>query len=208
MMRVAMRVAILTVVAMAAVTSAAHAQESSGVTVVKGGLLRLEGTSTLHSYLANAKEYQAVFGPIPNAGGTTDLWGVIAGHQIERFKLSIPVKGLASGESGLDDNMRKALRADVNPAIEFRMTSYEVISPTAPGGAATLKLKGTLEVAGVTHDVEVDVDVKAVAGGLRLSGSKVLSMADYNVQPPVLMLGMLRTGDKVTIRFELELRNG
>ena len=196
-----MRVAVLSVVA--AVVGIAEARVG-GMTVAKGGVLRLDGTSTLHPYSAVAKEYHAVFGLSPSAAGD-DLWTRVASHRIASFELSIPVKSLTSGESGLDDNLRKALHADRNPTIEFRMTSYAVIPPATQGAAAALKLKGTLEVAGVTRDTEIDVDVNSIAGGLRITGSKVLSMADFKVEAPVLMLGMLRTGDKVTIHLDLQL---
>jgi polyisoprenoid-binding protein YceI len=208
MMFIEMRgMALLAVVAAVAVPLPAGAQDRQTVTVASGGTVRLFGTSTLHPYSATAKEYRAAVGLKPTSGATpaADAWSLIASHGISSFELAIPVKALSSGEGGLDDNLRKALKADKNPTIEFRMTSYDVTAPSAPGGAAALNLKGELRVAGVDRTVEIDVDVKSVAGGLRITGSKVLSMTDFKVEPPVLMLGMIRTGNQVTIRFELEL---
>ncbi len=143
-MRVEVRgLAILAAAAVAALAGLGDAQEKLDVTVATGGALRLDGTSTLHPYSATAKEYQAVFGlsPAPAvAAAPADLWTLVASHRIARFELTIPVKGLTSGEGGLDDNLRKALHADKNPTIEFRMTSYHVIPPATQGVAAALKL--------------------------------------------------------------------
>ncbi len=199
--------ALLAVLAALAMPVTAGALERETVTVASGGTVRLFGTSTLHPYSAIAKDYRAAVGLKPTSGTPpADVWSLIASHRVSSFELAIQVTALSSGESGLDENLRKALKADKNPTIDFRMTSYDVTAPSAPGGAAALKLKGDLRVAGVVRTVEIDADVKSVAGGLRIAGSKVLSMTDFKVEPPVLMLGIIRTGNQVTIRFEIELR--
>ena len=84
----------------------------------------------------------------------SDLEGLVRGHFIKTFHLSVPVDQLSSGEKGLDANMRKALKGDRYKQIRFQMDSYEVVGP--PGTAAlTVVLHGRLSLAGVERKIDV-----------------------------------------------------
>lgn len=167
-----------------------------------GGSLKLEGTSTLHPWSASTKDLRGSFRLKADAPAG-DVASLVRSGAVESFELSIPVQSLKSGEGGLDDNMYKALKAEKNPSIVFRMSSYQV-TPGA-GGALKATLNGQLRVAGVARPVAIDLDAQPTAHGLRVTGSKVLSMKDFDVKAPVLMLGMIKTGDTVTVRFDVEI---
>ncbi|MHB8418099.1 MAG: YceI family protein [Myxococcales bacterium] len=206
-----MKTSSFTIAAFLLLACVAQSEESSVSGPVQLGLapgasLRIEGTSTLHKWSAAAQEVRAVFGLKPGAA-PGDLGALGRSGAVASLELSVPIRSLKSGESGLDDNMYKALRVDEAPAIVFRMASYQV-GPTGAGGSFTATLKGQLRIAGAAREVEVAVDARPVPNGLRITGSKVLSMKDFGVKAPVLMLGMLRTGDAVTVRFDLEVVAG
>jgi polyisoprenoid-binding protein YceI len=40
-------------------------------------------------------------------------------------------------------------------------------------------------------------------GGLRFVGSTTFNMSEYGVDPPTVMLGAIKTGDEITINFDV-----
>jgi polyisoprenoid-binding protein YceI len=98
--------------------------------------------------------------------------------------------------------MAKALKADKHPVITFKLTGYAV-DPAAAGVA--IKPSGTVTVAGVEKPVDMVLEVKEAAGALQVRGTRDLLMTDFGIKPPTMFMGMLKTDDKVTIKFELQL---
>lgn len=174
--------------------------------LVPGGRLWLEGDSTLHKYSARATRFDVTFDPGAKTDALATVEDLIRSGQIKTLVVSIPVRGLSSGESGLDENMHKALKAVQAPDIVFRMNSYEVPSGRTASGTVSIKLRGTLSVAGIAKDVDLELQGKPTTAGLALTGEKRLLMSEFGVEPPVLMLGMIKTADAVTVKFDFSLQ--
>ena len=98
--------------------------------------------------------------------------------------------------------MFKAMKADKHPTITFQLNSYTV---EAAAAAQTVKPKGTLTVAGVERPIDMVLEVKEQAGRLHVRGTRDLLMTEFGIKPPTMFMGMLKTDDKVTIKFELQL---
>ena len=120
----------------AAQIGAAHALS---LVVAPGASLELDGDSSLHKYSAKAHGIEAGVGldaaRVPTAAQASDLEGLIRGHFVTTFHLTVPVAALSSGEKGLDANMRKALKGDRYKQIRFQMDTYTVLESPAGGGA-------------------------------------------------------------------------
>jgi hypothetical protein len=43
---------------------------------------------------------------------------------------------------------------------------------------------------------------RSTTGEWVFSGSKILKMTDFNVEPPVVLMGTLKTGNEITVTFE------
>jgi hypothetical protein len=90
-------------VAPAAPAATALAAPSSSFTLAPGSKLWLEGDSTLHKFSTNATKVEAVAeldGTF--AAGAPDARAAVAGGALKSLRVSVPVAGLKSGESGLD----------------------------------------------------------------------------------------------------------
>jgi polyisoprenoid-binding protein YceI len=69
-----------------------------------------------------------------------------------------------------------------------------------------LRIRGELTMAGVTKPVDMVARASSTPEGkLRVQGRYLLRMTDWGVRPPTLMLGTLKVGDAVVIRFDLAL---
>ena len=105
----------------------------------------------------------------------------------------------------MDNNAYKALKTQQNPAISYVMTSA-IVTP-AQGGAYTVTCQGKLTIAGTTRDQQLIATVKANADNtLAVSGARTISMKDFNMQPPTFMMGAIKTGDEITLTFNLTLK--
>ena len=173
--------------------------------ITKGSNLWLEGDSTLHKYKLDAKELQVA--PRLESGGAAGGAGLEASAAkggLKSLDVRVAVKGLSSGEGGLDSNMRKALSEDKFHEIRFQMDSY-TSSPGTAAGSLDMKIKGRLQIAAVEKPIEVDAIGVGDGDVLHVTGSKELLMTDYGIKPPKFMLGAMSVRDPVTIHFDLRL---
>lgn len=152
----------------------------------------IEGTSTLHdwSMTSNSANGAAIF--VVENGELKEIQGLT---------FMIPVKTLKSGKSMLDSKAYDELKADKNSNIIFKLTSSKI---SGSGNKVTVNSTGTLTVAGVTKPINLTSTVQAVSDNeIIASGSTKLKMTDFKMDPPVMMLGQLKTGDEVTIKYNV-----
>ncbi len=169
--------------------------------------LWIEGDSTLHKWSARAQSFGATFELAPGAAtpdaSATSIESLVRANGLASATLRIPVVALRSGEDGLDKNLRAALHAERAPMIELHIRACKA---EEHAGTLGLTLSGTLSVAGVSREIEVAAEAAPTAeGGLRITGAHEVRMTDYQVEPPVLMLGAIKTADAVQVKFDLLL---
>lgn len=169
--------------------------------VVESGTVKVSGTSNVHDWTCNAKRFDADFQVRRQDGGDLP-------SRVTRAGVTIPVEALDCGDGQMDGNLRKALRADAHPTITFEMTAHEMVpTPLKPGSFQVLA-KGTLTIAGSAQPIELTVDGTVEGDRLRIHGSYRMAMSDFGVKPPTAMLGLMKTGDTVTVEFDLTTRYG
>ena len=166
--------------------------------------LWFEGTSTLHGYKCVAKEITGSFIMKEMISDSTTIRfsnAAIAGI------LQIPVLSIDSGKGKMDKKMRKLLKADDYPEIIFELTNLEVTASPETGKAQVqLKTMGNVKVAGVEKTIALEVIGNLEPNGtIRFSGSKKLLMTDFNIKPPTMFFGRLKTGNEITVYFEIAL---
>jgi len=166
--------------------------------------LWFEGTSTLHGYKCVAKEITGTFimkEIISDSTQTGFSNAAITGI------LKIPVLSIDSGKGKMDKKMRKLLKADDYPEIIFELTNLEVTASPETGKAQVqLKTMGNVKVAGVEKTIALEVIGNLEANGtIRFTGSKKLLMTDFNIKPPTMFFGRLKTGNEITVYFEIAL---
>jgi polyisoprenoid-binding protein YceI len=93
---------------------------------------------------------------------------------------------------------RKTLGTDRNPSATFTASGFE---PSGDGGV----ISGTLELAGQTRPVRLQVS-PAAAGGFQATASVVQSQ--YGIKPYKAFLGALRVRDAVDVVAEVDLAAG
>jgi polyisoprenoid-binding protein YceI len=124
---------------------------------------------------------------------------------ISALSFSVPAESLKSGHGGMDNNAYKALKTTDHKNISFVLSSVQVI----PVDATTyqLKCRGKLTISGTTHETDLLVNCKwnVAEKSFNCTGSKKIKMTDYNVKPPVIMMGAIKTGNDITINYNLKV---
>jgi hypothetical protein len=164
--------------------------------------LVLNGNSTMHEYSSTASELtgKILVDSILLVEGTKSLK-----KPFYSVEIIIPVKKMRSGDEKLDNNLYEALKAEDHPDLIYRMTDDSVIA----GGrdSLTLQTTGTLVVSGKEKVIEMTVTIYKIHDStLSISGKKELFMTDFDVDPPSMMLGLLKTDNKVVIAFDVLIR--
>jgi len=168
--------------------------------------LYLTGDSTLHKFrsvafgFAAAGELQAQI----KSGDVAAMRAALFKGKMVSFILRVPVIKMKSERDGLDENLQKALSAAENPEITFRMTSYEAYS-TDEDTRIMVRAEGTLRAAGKERKTMIEGIVNLSGNSFTLSGSTELLMSEFDVKPPVLFMGAVKTDDKVVIHFDLRM---
>jgi polyisoprenoid-binding protein YceI len=177
--------------------TSASAQAGSPFQV--SGSLRVDGGSTVRSWSCDAKTLQA---RVTSAPGAT-LQIAQLGNAVRTVELDVPVNRLDCDNDTMNDHMWTALDSKKHEMIRFRMQSYAVTQ--GAGGAATLSLRGNLEIHGQTRAVTLTAQARQDGSALVVSGMHELDMTEWGVRPPRLMLGTLRVHEKVQVHFDLRL---
>jgi len=173
------------------VNGQARYQSAGGVKIT------IEGTSNIHDWTMESDKgvCSGIF-DVNNTGALTGL---------SSLNFSVPAESLKSDHKGMDKNSYKALNTGKYAAISFTAGAAS-IQPAGTSGF-TLNTRGKLTISGVTKDVQLTAKgVVNADKSITYTGSYQLNMTDFNVEPPSLMFGAIKTGDKVTVKFNLVLK--
>jgi polyisoprenoid-binding protein YceI len=152
----------------------------------------IKGTSSLHDWEEKVGKYDVdlVFRYQENS---------ITG--IEKVLFKCQSKSITSESSLMNNKTYEALKTDKFTEISFKLISVEHF--TFQNGKLTGTLIGDLFLSGVTRRVSIDFSGNANGDKVIIKGLKSLKMSDFNITPPTALMGSLKTGDQVTISFNL-----
>ena len=125
--------------------------------------------------------------------------------QIQSLVVKIAVRSIKSGKGLMDSKTYEAFNADKNPTITFQLAEATPLRITGKDIEATLT--GNLTMAGVTKRISFKTTGKVIAESeYQFKGSIPLKMSDFKMKPPTAMLGAMKTGDAITIKFEVTVK--
>lgn len=162
--------------------------------VSKGNLpIIVSGTSTLHDWDMKSAvgSFEGVFS-VNATGAITAASGII---------FSTTADALKSGHSAMDKNACKALKTEKFNTISFSANTATV--SVIDANNYLVKAIGKLTVAGKTMDTDINATCKVNADKtITIMASKKISMKDYAMEPPSFMMGTIKTGNDVTLKFD------
>jgi polyisoprenoid-binding protein YceI len=190
--------------AAAAIGFGATAAAAQGPSAVRlrlepGSEVSVEGTSTMHAYHCTTNKIMAYVDVDP--GYTKDLTKIA--KPIVSVKVNIVVNTLKCGNGTMDKNLYSTLNADKNPIITYTLSGYDILNGLSSSFAANTK--GTLKISGTERLVDMKVNASRLAEGkVTAEGEQSLLMTDFGIKPPSFMLGTLKVGNEVKVKFNLK----
>ncbi len=182
-----------------ALVAASPVPMDGALNVRPGSRLWVDGTSTVRSFSCEAGSFDAQIQANDQAISAV-LGGVKA---VQTVDVTVPVKSLDCRNGKMNEHMLKALKAAENPTITYKVSSYEL---TTIDGAQQATLTGTLTLGGVEKPLVVVTKAKEEAGMLRVTGTQKVTMTEFGIKPPTLMMNTLKVGNDVTVGFDLLLK--
>ncbi len=159
--------------------------------------ITVAGTSSLHDW------------EMKSSKGNFDASIFVANDKVTftGLSFSFPAESLKSGHGMMDKNTYKALDTKKNPSISFVLVSANV-TPLG-GNSYQVKGMGKLTIAGNTQQTEVIATLKynPADKSFTCTGTKKFKMTDYGVKPPTAVMGTIKTGDAISISYDLVIKS-
>jgi hypothetical protein len=160
--------------------------------ISQAAVINVHGTSNVHDWDMK---------PTTVAGEL----GLNDARQISSIAIKIEVKSLKSGNGIMDGKTHDAFNYKVNPYIVFVLTDASQAKLTV--NDTEIILTGNLSFSGQTRKISIKTIGKITKSrDYQLKGSVPLKMTDYKMKPPTAMLGTMKTGDAVTVEFDVTFK--
>ena len=187
---------------LSAVSVAAQSTPGTHLTLQPGSRLWVEGTSTVRAFSCTASTVEVAV----ETSSVTPISATMAGEKVVRSsRVEVPARGLDCDNGTMNRHMYKAIKADAHRAIVFTLGSYEFMSNGSTPGAVTLT--GRLALGGVERPVTLKAQVRETSDGfLQVTGGHELRLSEFGLKAPSLMLGTMKVGDVVRVKYDLLLK--
>lgn len=164
--------------------------------------MTISGTSTLHDWTC---QVEAVEGYLRTKQVPAEAASDVGLGELSAVSVKIPVQQIECGKDRMNGNLREALQANAYPTIIFQLQTASVAPlPDSAGAWFQVEAEGRLAVAGTWQPVRLDVRGQRLDDGrLRFVGETPLTMTSFDVDPPSFMLGAVKTGDEITVAFDV-----
>jgi hypothetical protein len=148
----------------------------------------VSGTSTLHDW------------EMKSGSGTGTASLAIVNSKltdIESLSVTLLAESIKSEKKSMDKVAYETLKTDKQKNIKYILKSAEKINET------TWELTGTYIIAGVSKILKTTVKTTVTKDGLNIQGSNKITFADFGMKSPTALLGTIKTGQDLTLKFNL-----
>jgi len=150
----------------------------------------VSGTSTIRGWTCTAKGVVAV---TPGSGGAAPVPGFASG--VQSATVTVPVKAFTCPNPEMTEHLMQAMKAEQFTEIVYRLESYDV-------AGKQVQANGTMTITGVSQPLSFPLILTASGQGVQVEGNTRLDMTKHGVDPPVVMLGMLKVNPVIRIEFK------
>ena len=148
----------------------------------------VSGTSTVRGWTCSVGGTAQV-----SPGSSAPAPGFATG--VQSATLTVPVADFECPDEEMTEHLLEAMKPTEFAEITFRLESYD---PSSEGAEAS----GALTIQGVTKPVTFPISLVPSGAGVQIAGDLRLDMTDHGVEPPVVLLGLLRVRPDIRIEFE------
>jgi polyisoprenoid-binding protein YceI len=149
------------------------------------------GTSTLHDWEMKSD----------SKTGTANLTVTDSKlADINSIDITLPAETIKSEKKSMDKVAYETLKTDKFKNIKYVLKSAEKVNET------TWNLTGTYTIAGVSKLLKTQVKTSVANGVVNLQGTNKITFKEFGMKSPTAMLGTIRTGEDLTIKFNINFK--
>lgn len=156
-------------------------------------IFTIKGTSSLHDWAMVSKTFD---------GTITIARSDAENFDINEISINIGVTSLDSDNRIMNKKTYEALKSDDHPNIYYKFNSVKSMKSIG-NNTFEVVLNGILKIAGKSKSVDILLTLIMDNNKISLKGEKPLKMSDFDVEPPTALLGTIKTGNDITIEFNL-----
>ena len=164
--------------------------------------LWVAGTSTVRAFQCQAGSFDAKVASL----GSDAVAAILAGEKaVSTVEVTVPAEKLDCRNGTMNEHMRKALKAKDHPTVVFRAEAYDLARSS---DSVAVTMTGNLTLGGVEKPITIKAQAKPGPNGtLVVSGTREVRMTEFGLKPPTLMLGTMKVDERVTVGFDVVLKN-
>ena len=157
-------------------------------------VMKITGTSNVHDWEMSASGMSVTMALVKESSQLKNISAV---------EFTLPSKNIQSHNSIMDKKTWDAIKADKYSSIKFNLANVSGLSIS--GNQIKGTASGTLTIAGKSNIVSIPFTGEINSSQeIKIAGSREIRLKDFNVDPPTAMMGTLKTGETVTIEFDLQ----
>lgn len=164
--------------------------------------LWIQGSSNVNQFECFAENY-AGEATVPNMEEAPSV--INASSELLLLKIDIEVDSFDCGKQRMNKDLQKALQAEKFPEITFLYQDATLLSePQNRSDGFELRVHGLLTVAGTTKEIYFTTEAYYInQQRVRAVGETTINMADFGVEPPTALMGLIRANEELTVNFDL-----
>lgn len=162
------------------------------ITFERGGKITVEGTSNVHGWTCESTNFTA------SAAGTASGSALTS---LTALNVTVAPANLDCKNGTMNGKMREALTA---APVTYTLTNAAV--GAAQGDRFPITVSGRLTIKGTARPVTISAQARALGNGrFKVTGEVPVTMSQHGIRPPTAMMGTMRTGDRVAVKFDVTL---
>lgn len=161
----------------------------------RGSTIKIEGTSNVHGWSCDVDQFAST---VTGAATATTL------TSLDALTVTVPTASIDCNNGTMNGKMREALGSS---PVQFTMTRGTV--GNAQNGRFPIQVAGRLTIKGSTQAVTFMAQGQPLGNGrFKVTGEVPVTMSQFGVRPPTAMMGAMRTGDRVAVKFDVTMNGG
>ncbi|MFN8889509.1 MAG: hypothetical protein ACK5WF_18770 [Cyclobacteriaceae bacterium] len=168
--------------------------------VLPDSRLIIEGKTNVNSYSCAIPRYIGKDTLVLHEGGRNVRPVFVKGE------VSLDARSFDCGIAPMTADFRKTINSKTHPVILIDFISFER-APSYKSGEEKFKSVVRISLAGVSKLFEMDCSIAAMPSGLiHLKGGRQFLFADFNLEAPKHMLGLVKVDQQLRVGFHLVLK--
>jgi len=170
---------------------AMHANAQKNYSLDTKTSFSVSGTSTLHDWEMKSGSKTGTANLTVTDNKLTD---------INKIDITLMAETIKSEKTKMDKIAYETLKTDKNKNIKYVLKSAEKVNET------TWNLTGTYTIAGVSKEYKTQIKTSVANGIVNMQGTNKITFKEFGMKSPTAMLGTIKTGENLTIKFNLNFK--